>query len=225
MTRPPLMRKLRILLVDDHETVREGLKVILSAQDDVDVVGEADDGNAAVAQAIALSPDVIVLDVSMPTLNGLKATEQIRTHCPAASVVALTRHTSDGYLHQLLRAGAAGYVLKQSPAATLLQAIRAVAGGGTYLDPAIANRAIARKHRPTASTSPEYVDRDLSEREEQILRLVAWGYSSKDMAAQLDLSVKTIETHKANAMRKLGLRNRIEVVRFALSQRWLKEDG
>ena len=121
------MRRLRILVADDHEAVREGLKAILTAQDDMDVVGEAADGNTAVAQAVALSPDVVILDVSMPALNGLKATEQIRSQCPAAVVLALTRHSSDGYLHQLLRAGAAGYVLKQSRSATLLHAIRAVA--------------------------------------------------------------------------------------------------
>jgi two-component system, NarL family, response regulator NreC len=218
------MRRLRILLADDHETVREGLKTILTAQEDMEVVGEAADGNAAVAQAVALSPDIVILDVSMPALNGLKATEQIRSQCPAAVVLALTRHSSDGYLHQLLRAGAAGYVLKQSRSATLLHAIRAVATGGTYLDPAVAGRAIAHRHRPAPATAVGIADPGLSEREEEVLRLAAWGYSNKDMAAQLDLSVKTIETHKANATQKLGLRHRIDIVRYALWQGWLKED-
>jgi|SRR5688572_487803 len=219
------MRRLRILVADDHEAVREGLKAILTAQDDMDVVGEAADGNTAVAQAVALSPDVVILDVSMPALNGLKATEQIRSQCPAAVVLALTRHSSDGYLHQLLRAGAAGYVLKQSRSATLLHAIRAVAAGGTYLDPAVAARAIARQHRPAPATAIGVADPGLSEREEEVLRLAAWGHTNKDIAAHLDLSVKTIETHKANATQKLGLRHRIDIVRYALWQGWLKEDG
>jgi two-component system response regulator NreC len=219
------MRRLRILVADDHEAVREGLKAILTAQDDMEVVGEAADGNAAVAQALALSPDVVILDVSMPALNGLKATEQIRSQCPTAVVLALTRHSSDGYLHQLLRAGAAGYVLKQSRSATLLHAIRAVAAGGTYLDPTVAARAIARQHRPAPATGVGVADPGLSEREEEVLRLAAWGHTNKDIAARLDLSVKTIETHKANATQKLGLRHRIDIVRYALWQGWLKEDG
>src|SRR5918993_2185622 len=136
------MAKLRILLADDHETVREGLKSIVNAQADMEVVGEAADGAAAVSCALALLPDIVIMDISMPQVNGLKATEVMKTRCPGAKVLTLTRHADGGYLHQLLRAGASGYVLKQSRSAELLQAIRAVAAGGTYLDPAVAGRIV-----------------------------------------------------------------------------------
>nr|MDQ3744207.1 response regulator transcription factor [Acidobacteriota bacterium] len=134
------MSKLRILLAEDHETVREGLRLIVNAQSDMEVVGEAGDGRAAVARAQELLPDIVLMDVSMPQLNGLKATEKLKALCPQVKVLTLTRHTDYGYLQQLLRAGASGYVLKQSSAAELLHAIRAVAAGGKYLDPAVAGK-------------------------------------------------------------------------------------
>ena len=210
--------KLRILLADDHETVREGLKAILNAQSDMEVVAEAPDGQAAVEQAAALCPDVVIMDVSMPRVNGLRATQAIRETCPQVKVVTLTRHADDSYLQQLLRAGAAGYVLKQSRTSEVLQAIRAVAGGRTYIDPSLARHVAGRMGTRTAADRPS-----LSRREEEVLRLVAWGYSNKEIAARLALSVKTIETHKANAAQKLGLSNRIEIVRFALLQGWLHD--
>ena len=212
------MRKLRILLADDHETVREGLKGILNGEPDMEVVAEAIDGATALEQASAVLPDVVVMDVSMPTLNGLKATEALKRMSPEARIVVLTRHAEDGYLHQLLRAGASAYVLKQSRATELLQAIRAVASGGKYLDPAVAGRVIetSRGAQPVP-----HVSADLSPREEQVLRLVAWGHSNKEIAERLELSVKTVETHKANASHKLGFHNRIDVVRYALMQGWL----
>jgi two-component system, NarL family, response regulator NreC len=218
------MPKLRILLADDHETVREGLKSILNAQDDMEVIGEATDGRTALSQARDLLPDVVVMDVSMPRFNGLKATEAVLECCPQVKVLVLTRHVDDGYLQQLLRAGASGYVLKQSRAAELLQGIRAVARGGKYLDPTIAERVIG-DYRRRVSSPPAVSDggATLSPREEEILRMAAWGYSNKEMAAKLELSVKTIETHKANAMQKLHLHNRIDIVRFALMQGWLQD--
>ena len=215
------MSKLRILLADDHETVREGLKVILNAQADMEVVGEASDGAAALAQTVRDRPDIVIMDVSMPGLNGLKATETLRQSCPAVRVITLTRHADDGYLHLMLRAGASGYLLKQSRSAELLQAIRAVAAGGTYIDPAIARRSLdPRRAAPPPVTASDTL---LSPREEEVLRLVAWGYSNKEIAAQLELSVKTIETHKTNASLKLGLHRRIDIVRHALLQGWLRE--
>src|SRR5262249_12043823 len=149
------MTRLPILLADDHETVREGLKVILNAQSDMEVVGEAADGLAAVAEARKLRPDVVVMDVSMPQVNGLKATEMMKTECPEVRVVTLTRHADDAYLQQLLRAGASGYVLKQSRAAELLHAIRAVVAGGTYVAPTIADRLVSSLGRrpPLSSTA------------------------------------------------------------------------
>jgi DNA-binding NarL/FixJ family response regulator len=217
------MARLRILLADDHETVREGLKAILNAQSDMEVVGEVADGQGAVAQARKLRPDVVVMDVSMPQVNGLEATKAIKASCPQVRVVTLTRHADDGYLQQLLRAGASGYVLKQSRATEVLHAIRAVAGGGTYIDPTIADRLVGALGRRAQASGTENGKAGLSPREEEILRLVAWGYSNKEIASRLELSVKTIETHKSNATQKLGLQTRIEVVRFALLQGWLRD--
>jgi two-component system, NarL family, response regulator NreC len=216
------MGKTRILLADDHETVREGLKVILNAQSDMEVVAEAADGAAALTQAMSVRPDIIVMDISMPNVNGLKATEALRRAVPDVKIITLTRHSDDGYLQQLLKAGVSGYVLKQSRSSELLHALRAIARGGKYLDPEVAGRVIGdfgrRAPQPLKTT-----DVSLSTREEEVLRLVAWGYSNKEIAGQLDLSVKTVETHKAKAMTKLGLRNRIDVVRYALLQGWLKD--
>ena len=217
------MKKLRILLADDHATVREGVKMIINAQADMEVVAEAADGRGAVAEAQTVRPDVVVMDVSMPRVNGLKATETLTASCPEIRVLALTRHQDDGYLQQLLRAGAAGYVLKQSRPAELLQAIRAIGAGGSYLDPAVAGRVIGdygRRRQPVTTVAGAGT---LSSREEEVLRLIAWGYSNKEIAARLDLSVKTVETHKANAMHKLQMRSRIDIVRFALLQGWLED--
>jgi DNA-binding NarL/FixJ family response regulator len=158
----------------------------------------------------------------MPRVNGLRATQAIRETCPQVKVVTLTRHADDSYLQQLLRAGAAGYVLKQSRTSEVLHAIRAVAGGRTYIDPSLARHVAGRMGtRVGARTGADRPS--LSRREEEVLRLVAWGYSNKEIATRLALSVKTIETHKANAAQKLGLSNRIEIVRFALLQGWLHD--
>jgi DNA-binding NarL/FixJ family response regulator len=218
------MKKLRILLADDHETVRAGLKMIVNAQADMEVVGEACDGRAAVASAQELLPDIVVMDVSMPHLNGLKATEKLMACCPQVHVLALTRHTDDGYLQQILRAGASGYVLKQSPPAELLHAIRAVAAGGKYLDPSVTGKVMGTYAGRSASLRGDAQrGRDLSDREAEVLRHIAWGYSNKEIAARLELSVKTVEAHKANAMKRLGMTSRIDIVRFALLQGWLQD--
>ncbi|MDT7688894.1 MAG: hypothetical protein QOE46_1653 [Acidobacteriota bacterium] len=218
------MTKLRILLADDHETVRAGLKMIVGAQADMEVVGEASDGHAAIARAQELLPDIVVMDVSMPHLNGLKATEKLKQVCPQVKVLTLTRHTDDGYLQQLLRAGASGYVLKQSPPAELLHAIRAIAAGGKYLDPAVAGKVMGDYARRSASFRVDAEGgREISDRESEVLRLIAWGHSNKEIAAHMKISVKTVEAHKANAMKKLGMLSRIDIVRFAMLQGWLQD--
>jgi DNA-binding NarL/FixJ family response regulator len=218
------MSKFRILLADDHETVRAGLKLLVNAQADMEVVGEASDGRAAIASALELLPDIIVMDVSMPHLNGLKATEKLMQVCPQVKILTLTRHTDNGYLQQILRAGASGYVLKQSSPAELLQAIRAVAAGGKYLDPAVAGRVMGTYAGRSASLRGDAQGgRELSEREAEVLRLIAWGYSNKEIAARMELSVKTVESHKANAMKRLDMHSRIDIVRFALLQGWLQD--
>ena len=216
------MNKIRVLLAEDHRTVREGVKFILGAQPDIETVGEADDGRAALRLAKELRPDVVLMDVSMPGLNGLRATEMLREECPDVRVVALTRHTDRGYMQQLLQAGASGYVLKQSDPSVLLHAVRAVAAGSSYLDPAITGQALEGYFgRRDASGSGAVVH--LSERESEVLRLIALGYSNKEIAARLSLSVKTVEAHKANAMRKLDMHSRIDIVRYAVLQGWLQE--
>ena len=212
--------RIRILLADDHVTVRHGLKLLIDSQPDMSVVAEASDGKAAIDRAVEVNPDVIVLDISMPGTNGLVATRLLRKVLPRAAVISLTRHSDDAYLQELLRAGASGYVLKQSAPNELLQAIRAVAAGRQYLDSALTSRVTAgylgregkKTERPAAS---------LTEREVAVLRLIASGYSNKEIAARLDLSVKTVEAHKANAMRKLGLTGRIDIVKYAVLQGWL----
>jgi DNA-binding NarL/FixJ family response regulator len=215
------MTKVRILLADDHETVREGLKAILNAQEDMEVVGEADDGDTAVSRAVQYQPDVVVMDVSMPRLNGLDATRNVRSRCPHCKVLTLTRHSDAGFVDQLLRAGASGYVLKQSRASEVLSAIRAIAAGRTYVDPVIRRDAVVSP--PRMADLPRDNGARLSPREDEVVKLVAWGYSNKEIAARLDLSVKTIESHKSNAAQKLGIRSRIDIVRYALLRGWLRD--
>ncbi len=211
---------LRILLADDHVTVRHGLKLLIDSQPDMKVVSEVSDGNAAVQRAVSMRPDVIVMDISMPGMNGLVATRKLRQLQPDAAIVTLTRHGDDAYLQELLRAGVSGYVLKQSAPCELLQAIRAVAAGGKYLDSTLTARVTAgflAKEGKRASGSGAAV----SERESEVLRLIASGYSNKEIASRLLLSVKTVEAHKANAMRKLDLKGRIDIVKYAILQGWL----
>jgi two-component system response regulator NreC len=211
---------LRVLLADDHVTVRHGLKLLIDAQPDMKVVAEASDGEAAVKSAASLRPDVVVMDISMPGMNGLVATRALKKQQPNAAIITLTRHSDDAYLQELLRAGVAGYVLKQSAPTELIQAIRVAATGKQYLDSALTARVtagfLAREgrtvNRPGAT---------LTQREAEVLRLIASGYSNKEIASRLSLSVKTVEAHKANAMRKLGLTGRIDIVKYALLQGWL----
>ena len=214
--------RLRILLADDHVTVRQGLKMLIDSQDDMTVVSEASDGTAAVEQARTLRPDVVVMDNSMPGMNGLVATRTLKQIQPDSVIVILTRHGDDAYLQELLRAGADGYVLKQSAASELLQAIRATAVRGQYLDSALTARVtagfLAKSGRKAQATGVS-----VTERESEVLRLIAAGYSNKEIAAQLELSVKTVEVHKANASRKLGLKGRIDIVKYALLQGWLTD--
>ena len=214
------MSKLRIMLAEDHETVREGLKMIVNAQEDMEVVGFAGDGSEAVAKAQELLPDVLVMDISMPKLNGLQATLKLIECCPQVKVLTLSRHADDGYVRGLLAAGASAYVLKQSAPSELIHAIRAVAAGGKYIDPKLAGKVMVdyseRNARGESKSS-------LSDREAEVLRLIALGYSNKEVAARLSLSVKTIEVHKANAMRKLNLTSRIDLVRYAVFQGWLQD--
>jgi len=213
--------KLQIFLADDHVVVREGLKVLINAQPDMIVVGEAGDGHTAYQQTRECQPDVVIMDITMPELNGVEATAQLKRACPNIKVLALSVHEDTSYLRQLLTAGADGYILKHAAADDLIQAIRMVAAGGVYLDPALAGHVVARYVRVPAVASA-LRGTALSERETEVVQGIAQGYSNKEIAAQLTLSVKTVETYRARAMEKLGLESRAALVRYALERGWLR---
>jgi DNA-binding NarL/FixJ family response regulator len=214
----------RILLADDHAVLREGLAMMVGAQPDMHVVALARGGREAVSLAQQLQPDVAVLDVSMPDVGGAEAAEQIRASCPRVRVVALTRHADPAYLRRMLRAGASGYVVKRAAGEALMGAIRAVANGGTYVDPSLAGGLLSRMMKEPDPTDAPRPRPALSEREEQVLRLIAWGKSNKEVAAQLGISVKTAEFYKASALEKLQLRTRTDILRHALAEKWLGDD-
>jgi DNA-binding NarL/FixJ family response regulator len=208
------MNDVRILLADDHAMLRDGVRMVLEAHPGFEVVGTADDGAEAVALAHSLQPDIAVLDVAMPELNGLDATREIRACCPETEIVILSMHEGEDYLREALRAGAAGYVLKRAAAKELVGAIQAVQRGESYLDPALTRTLISDYVRK--------VDRAdlpadaLTERELEVLKLVAEGFTNRQIAARLDISIKTVQSHRANLMDKLDLHDRTELVRYAI---------
>ena len=214
------MTPIRVLLVEDHETVREGLRLLLDSQPDIEVVGEAANGKLAIEYSGRFRPQVVIMDLSMPEVNGLAATQAIKRESPETAVVALTRHDDAAFVDELKKAGASAYVLKQSPSRELLDAVRTAAGGGSYLDASLRER--------TLPSTDEEANRGrrspaVSDREKHVLRMMAVGHSNKEIAQALGITIKTVEVHKANAMRKLRLRGRIDVVRFAILHGWLQE--
>ena len=215
------MAEVRVFLADDHAIVRGGLKALIDAQPGMVVVGEAADGLETCALVATLQPDVVVMDVSMPGLTGSLATERLRRECPAVKVLALTVHEDKGYIRQLLTAGASGYALKRAAPEELIRAIQVVAAGGMYLDPTVTVKVVGGFVKPppkgTAKTG------ELSEREAEVARLTAAGHGNKEIAARLDLSVKTVETYRARSLEKLGLKSRAELVRYAFQQGWLQD--
>ena len=204
-------KSIRILLADDHSVVRHGFRRILDAQEDMEVVGEVSNGREAVEQAAALQPDLIIMDVTMPELNGIEATRRIAEIVPRARVLALSMHRDPVYVREILRAGARGYLLKDSSEVDLVSAIRAVAQGEGYLSPAVSEAVLSdyRKH----VTNP--IDL-LTSREREVLQLVAEGKTNKEIATGLNLSVYTIEAHRGKIMEKLNLHSVSEMVRFAI---------
>jgi DNA-binding NarL/FixJ family response regulator len=210
------MRRLRVLLAEDHETVREALRLLFETKGDIDIVADVRDGAAAVEAARTLAPDVAVVDVAMPGMNGLAATRAIKERAPTVAVVALTRHSEPVYVQELLAAGASGYVLKQSPFDVLLTAIAAAAAGNQFVDPAIG----AHDRTPDANSAGRA---PVSQREMAVLRLAAGGKSNKDIAQALNIAVKTVEVHKANAMRKLQLSDREQLIQFAVMSGWMDD--
>jgi DNA-binding NarL/FixJ family response regulator len=213
------MEKLKILLAEDHRILREGLKRLIAEQPNMEVVGEADNGIAAWQQATELVPDVVLMDITMPRLNGAEATVKIRELCPNVKVIALTGHRASAYLNEVLKAGASGYVLKAAAFDELITAIQTVAKGGTYIDSA-SRKALVHSPLDNRVYKGEPQGKPLSQREIQVLSLVANGYTNKEIANELSISVKTVETHKANSMQKLDLKSRAEVVDYARFRGW-----
>lgn len=207
-------RPIRVLLADDHGILRAGLRALLGNEPDIDVIGEAADGEEAVAQTVALDPDVVVLDIAMPRLDGLEATRRIRDRGLRAKVLILTVHAEERYLLPVLRAGGAGYVLKSGADTDLLDAIRTVARGDAFLYPG-ATRLLLAEYLGQEGEQRDR-SRALSERERQVLALTAEGYSAQEIGERLILSPKTVETYRERAMQKLGLRRRADIVHYAL---------
>lgn len=217
-------RTLRILLADDHTVLREGLAMLVDAQQDMRVVAQANNGHEAVRLAESCQPDVAVLNVSMPELNGPEATARIREVCPDTRILVLTRHADQGYVRRTMSAGASAYVLKKTASSVLIEAIRTVARGDIYVDPTLLGGLVQFALGSTATVGQHEGPSTLSPREEEVLRLIAWGHSNKQIAARLNVSVKTVESYKATATEKLRLRSRAEILRYALAQGWLSED-
>jgi two-component system response regulator NreC len=218
------MGKLRVLLADDHAILRDGLAVLINGQSDMEVVAHASNGAEAVRLAKESTIDVAVLDVSMPGMGGAEAAQHIRDCCSDTRVLALTRHANTGYVRRLIQAGANGYVLKKSAADALINAIRIVAQGGTYLEPSLAGAVLGRAFGPGGGSDARESRDFLTLREEEVLRSIAWGRSNKEIASELDISIKTVESYKAAAIEKLDLRSRADIVRYAVSRGWLSED-
>lgn len=211
-------RKWRIFVAEDHAVVREGVKLLLQSQPDMEIVGEAGDGESAWRGIREIAPDVAVVDVAMPGLNGAQLTERLRAGAPNVRVLALSAYADAAHIRALVEAGAAGYVLKRAAAAELTGAIRTVARGETHFPADLLPNADDSEGRVFGN------DVQLSPREVDIVKLVAWGHSNKEIAARLHLSVKTVEGYKTRLFEKLGLHSRVELVRYALKRDWLCEE-
>lgn len=210
------MAKIRVLLADDHAIVREGVKMILIKEPDIEVVGEASDGQEALDLVDRLKPGVVVMDISMPGMSGIEATQHVRERYPGVNVLALTMHEDESYVFKLLRAGASGYVLKRAAAQDLVQAVRAAAKGEAFLYPSVA-RKIVEDYLKRVETGEDRERYDgLTEREKEILTVIAQGLSNQQIAQKLYISIKTVQTHRAHILEKLGLHDRTELVRYAI---------
>jgi DNA-binding NarL/FixJ family response regulator len=217
------MQKIKVLIADDHTVVRQGLKALLEAQPDITVVGEADNGRQALRMAINLAPDVVVIDVAMPLLNGLEATRQIVKDVPGARVLILSSYSDDEYVRQVTEIGAAGYLLKQTAAEDLIKAIREARGGNAFFSPAISKRILENCRDAFLNGAPAGGRGDrLTSREAEVLQLVAEGKVNKQIAAELCISVKTVEKHRQEVMNKLNIHHVAGLTRYAISRGIIK---
>jgi DNA-binding NarL/FixJ family response regulator len=210
------MSQLKILIVDDHTLFRDGLHLILAQRQDLSIVGDAADGLTAIEKARALSPDIVLLDIAMPKLNGIDTMKQIKSVCPKTKVIILTMHAKDQYIHEALNSGANGYVLKDSASSDLIAAITAVARGEAYLSPAVSKRMIDRYVK--GSKGPMWNSRyeSLSAREREILKIIGQGLSARQISEILCISIRTVENHRNNIMKKLDLHSTSELIKYAI---------
>lgn len=212
------MEKIQVLLADDHTILRDGIRALLEEEPDMEVIAEAEDGRTAVELARKYQPDVLLMDIAMPLLNGLEATRQIRRESPNTKVLVLTMYEDEEYIRQFLAAGALGYVLKYTAAGELLGAIRAVHSGEVVLSPAI-TRLVIEEYLRWADIQPEDTPNGLTPREREVLQLIAEGYTNKQIAEILTISVKTVQAHRANLMQKLDLHDRAELIKYAIQKK------
>lgn len=216
---------MRLLLVDDHEIVRAGLRMLLESQADVEIVGECENGRDAIRRALELKPDVILMDISLPDIPGYDATRAIKKELPNVTILALTMHESDEYFFEMLNAGASGYVPKKAAPTELVNAIRVVHGGGVYLYPSLA-KSLVKDYLTHAEQGDDKAAFDgLTERERQVLKLIADGKGNQEVADELVISVKTVERHRANILAKLGLHSRTELVKYAIRKGLIQVEG
>ena len=210
------MDKIRVLLAEDHTIVRQGLRSILDGREGIQVVGEAKDGREAVEKAQQLQPDIVLMDLSMPPLSGLEATRQIKSQCPQIEVLVLTMHADEEYVLQILQAGASGYLLKQSAVGELVTAIQAVYQGDSYLSPAISRKVVDGYVRQAREQSQVDPYEQLTDREREVLHLIAEGRSTQEIADLLFISPKTVRGHRSSLTEKLGLHSNAELTRYAI---------
>jgi len=208
--------QIRLLLADDHAVVRSGLRMLLQAQPDMIIVGEAETGQEAIRRVAELSPDVVLMDIEMPGMNGIEATRRIKTDAPTAAVLALTMYEDDQYFFEMLRAGASGYVPKRAAPDELVSAIRAAGRGEVFLYPSLAGRLVKDYLQRGPAGESDAQNDELTPREQEVLTLIAEGYSNNEIADQLVISAKTVDRHRENIMRKLNLHNRVDLVKYAL---------
>lgn len=218
------MSVIRIVLADDHPVVLAGIKALLNGASGIEVVGEATTGSSALELIKDQLPDIAVIDISLPEFGGLELARRAAVAAPGVNLIALTVHEDRAYVQPILKAGAKGYLLKRSAADELVRAIRAVAEGGIYLDPAIAEKALPAFSDEDGSRG-KAATAELSQRETEVLQLISQGLSNKEIGGRLDVSVKTVETHRARGLEKLGLRTRAEIVRYGIAHRWLENLG